>query len=156
MKKLCITFFWILMIFVSCSSDRNKEPVNVNKFSLENKPQENYKQSDIQENDEITNKEESGLIFIQPRDVKNYSGETVVVTGKVTDIHVSEKVSYLNFGEKFPKNDFSAVVFSGMYDEFGDLNRFDHRTVEIKGSVSLFRDKPQIILNSPEQIKILK
>ncbi|HRI83847.1 MAG TPA: hypothetical protein PK536_00215 [Ignavibacteria bacterium] len=93
---------------------------------------------------------------IDSEEIKDHIGEIVTVNDIVTGVHITEKVAYLNFGNRFPKNDFSGVVFESKFELFGDLHVFNNKRVEITGNVSIFRNKPQIILNSPEQIKIIK
>ena len=72
----------------------------------------------------------------------------------MADVSVREKVAYLNFDAKYPNNTFTGVVFSSKFEVFGDLNRFKNKTVELKGVISTYNNKAQIILNSPMQLKI--
>jgi DNA/RNA endonuclease YhcR with UshA esterase domain len=39
---------------------------------------------------------------------------------------------------------------------FGDLQRFKNRDVEIRGTISDYYGKPEVILESPEQIQVSK
>lgn len=86
----------------------------------------------------------------------NYIGKVVTVEGFVADVYKTDKVAYLNFVEKFPKNPFSGVIFAGKFDKFGDLNIYERKNVEITGRISVYKEKPQIILDSKDQIKILQ
>ncbi|MFZ1321560.1 MAG: hypothetical protein WAT71_08400 [Ignavibacteria bacterium] len=152
----------VCLIFFSGCSDENKndkqnEQIEVKKFSdknsndLENEiPEEESGEEydeDVSDNLDLT---------VSSEKVKDHIGKLVTVKGIISNVYVSEKVAYLNFGNKFPKNDFSGVVFAGKFSEFEDLESFKDKLVEITGSVSVFRNKPQIILNSPDQIKIIK
>ncbi len=86
----------------------------------------------------------------------SYIGKVVTVEGFVADVYKTEKVAYLNFVEKFPKNPFSGVIFVSKFDNFGDLSIYEGKNVEITGRISVYKEKPQIILDSKEQIKILE
>jgi DNA/RNA endonuclease YhcR with UshA esterase domain len=82
-------------------------------------------------------------------------GLNAYVTGYVAEVNVREKVAYLNFDSKYPNNTFTAVIFPDKYEIFGDLNKYKNKTVEIKGRIGQYKGKPQIILNSKEQIKTI-
>ena len=76
--------------------------------------------------------------------------------GYVTDVVIREKVAYLNFDKKYPKNSFSAVIFSEKFSEVGDLNIYKNKNVEVKGIISTYKGKSQIIISSKNQIKLSK
>ena len=84
-----------------------------------------------------------------------YIGKVVTVRGFVADVYKTERVAYLNFVEKFPKNPFSGVIFANKFDVIGDLNIYEGKNVSLTGRVTVYKEKPQIILDSKEQIKIL-
>jgi len=150
---LIITMFFTVILF-SCSDKKKDESIELKTYSGQNKNQ--IPDNDQQEEFSSGATNENNLKGITAPEIKNHIGEIVTLNDIVTGVHVTEKVAYLNFGNKFPKNDFSGVVFAGKYELFGDLNIFNNERVEITGNVSLFRNKPQIILNSPDQIKIIK
>lgn len=91
---------------------------------------------------------------ISPLEAGNYNGRTVTVKGFVADVYQSEKVAYLNFVEKFPKNPFTAVIFASKFSDFPDIINYTNKDVEVTGRVSMYREKAQIILNSPKQIVV--
>ncbi len=91
---------------------------------------------------------------ISPLEAGNYHGRVVTVKGFVADVYQSEKVAYLNFVEKFPKNPFTAVIFASKFSDFPDIIKYKNKDVEVTGRVSMYREKAQIILNSPKQIVV--
>jgi DNA/RNA endonuclease YhcR with UshA esterase domain len=97
---------------------------------------------------------EKPVAVISPMDAGNYNGKTVTVKGFVADIYKSEKVAYLNFVEKYPNNPFTAVIFARQFEDFPDINKFRNKDVEVTGRVSIYKGKPQIILNNPSQLKV--
>lgn len=107
---------------------------------------ENYKNRSFE-----TGKPEA---VISPLEAGNYNGRTVTVKGFVADVYQSEKVAYLNFVEKFPKNPFTAVIFASKFSDFPDIINYKNKDVEVTGRVSMYKEKAQIILNSPKQIVV--
>lgn len=83
-------------------------------------------------------------------------GEEATVTGKIASISKSGKgTAFLNFGERFPRQTFSGVMFAGDAEKIGDISKFDGKTVALAGRIELSPDgKPQIIIKSPDQLKI--
>jgi len=101
----------------------------------------------------LKNNTNSGVsAIIKPAESKQHINQRVTVKGFVADVTLREKVAYLNFDKKYPKNTLSAVVFKDKFDAFGDLAKYKGRTVSVTGIITLFNDKPQIIMNSPGQI----
>ncbi len=95
---------------------------------------------------------EKPVAVISPLEAGEFIGRTVTVKGFVADIYQSEKVAYLNFVEKFPNNPFTAVIFASKFSDFPDIIKYRNKDVEVTGRVSMYKEKPQIILNSPKQI----
>ncbi len=85
-----------------------------------------------------------------------HAGDDAIVTGKVASVSKSGKgTTYLNFGEKFPRQTFSGVVFAKDADKVGDLSQFEGKTVALSGKIENSPDgKPQIIIRSAEQVKL--
>lgn len=83
-------------------------------------------------------------------------GKEVIIAGVVAQVTKRNKVSYLNFDNKYPKHTFTGVVFAGDYNKFDDLNVYEGKNVELTGTITEYNGKPQMILSSPEQIKIIK
>ena len=68
---------------------------------------------------------------------------------------MTDKVAYLNFEKKYPDNPLTATIFEKHFSDFDDLTKYENRTVEVKGRVTKYKGKPQIILNSENQIRIV-
>ncbi len=93
---------------------------------------------------------------VSPLEAGEYLGKEITVKGFVADVYQSEKVAYLNFVQKFPKNPFTAVIFASRFSSFKDIGKYELQDVEVTGRVSMYKDKPQIILDGPSQIKIVR
>ena len=83
-------------------------------------------------------------------------GEDATVTGKVINVSViGSGTTFLNFGDRFPKNTFGGVIFAGKKDAVGDVKRYEGKEVAITGRIELDKSgKPQIVINTAEQIKL--
>ena len=98
---------------------------------------------------------EKPVAVISPVEAGDYNGKVVTVKGFVADVYKSEKVAYLNFVKKYPDNPFTAVIFASKFSEFENIYDYKMKNVEVTGRVSFYRGRPQIILNDPNQIKIV-
>lgn len=95
-------------------------------------------------------------IVISPIEASAYLGKYVTVKGYVAQVTKREKVAYLNFVEEFPKSPFAAVIFASRFSDFQDIQKYEHKNVEVTGIVSTYKGNAQIILNDPSQIKVVK
>ena len=84
-------------------------------------------------------------------------GKEIVVEGTLVRIHRAKKVLYLNFHPNWKK--YLTVVVLGK-----DLRSFPKnaetfykgKTVRVRGKVTLYKDRPEIVVRSPKSITILK
>jgi hypothetical protein len=165
------TFFSILIcafVISGCSKDsknpsgdikieqqnptRQETPkqITAEEVKTESKPDERI-QGDKQ-TPQQTQKPES--VYLKSKQASKYIGKNAVITGYIADVFKNEKVAYLNFDAKFPKNSCAAVIFKGDFSKFGDLNRFKNKNIQVDGIISEYNGKPQIILKSTSQVKI--
>ena len=86
----------------------------------------------------------------------NYYDQEMVVTGKVVQITSRPTVTFINLDKAGPQSPFTAVIFQSNLGAFGDLNRFTNRNVAISGTVVEYHDKPEIILETAEQLKVVE
>ena len=85
---------------------------------------------------------------------KHYQ-ETCIVTGKVAQVTIRERLVYLNLDKPYPATPFTGVIFARATNQFGDLSKLKGRHVEIKGRVEDYNGKVQIVLNSTNQLKVV-
>lgn len=93
---------------------------------------------------------------ISALEAKDNVGKVVTVKGFVADVYQSDRVAYLNFVEKYPRNPFTAVIFPRSFEEFGDLYEYMGKNVAVTGIITTYKDKPQIILYNKSQVKVLE
>ncbi|TAK91624.1 MAG: hypothetical protein EPO07_19720 [Verrucomicrobia bacterium] len=94
---------------------------------------------------------------ITTAEAEKYVGKEAIVTGKVTRVRQTEKITQINFGPAYPNQDFTAVLFSRATNQFTDVNftKLTGKTVEVRGHVEDYNGKPQIVVNTKQQLKVL-
>ncbi|MCE1163947.1 MAG: hypothetical protein LWX07_00935 [Bacteroidetes bacterium] len=163
------TIFLLVVVFLLNGCGKKKEEVIVSKKEEPNTVQKEELRSDdapvkketASENQtagsnlQKQNKSTEEYIKLKSSETSGKIGQNALVTGYVAEVNVREKVAYLNFEKRYPGNIFTAVVFPDKYEQFGDLNRFKGKNVEVRGRIGQYKGKPQIIMNGKEQIKII-
>jgi DNA/RNA endonuclease YhcR with UshA esterase domain len=98
------------------------------------------------------------IAVITPEQAKDHVGQDVVVKGQVTQIGTSERshTLFLNFGGRYPNHTFTAVIFSKNLHSFPEARSWEGKTVTVRGQVQLYKGKPEIVLERPEQVTVLK
>jgi len=150
--KICLSIYFLCSFVLINCKDENISEIDVNKSELNR--QKNI-DNEIKIDENKSSNKITSLQTITPKEVKAHVGDSLTIKGFVADIYLSDKVAYLNFENKFPKNMFSCAIFSNKFDEFGDLSRFKNKNVEVNGKITTYKNKPQVILNSKDQIKII-
>lgn len=80
-------------------------------------------------------------------------GEYVTVRGRVANVFTSAKGNtFLNFGEPYPRQVFSAVIFAGSAEQFPNVKRLEGRNAFVTGRVKLYKGKPEIVLSTSAQL----
>ena len=99
-----------------------------------------------------------GQVEIESQDIANFIGKEVKVKAKVAGIFYGKggegKVISLNMVENYPKEVFAAKIWRDKLEPFGDLKRFEGKEVILKGEVSMYNKKIQIVLSSAKQIEL--
>jgi len=88
-------------------------------------------------------------------EAKNYYNEAVIVTGKVVQVSTRPTITFISIDQTGPTAPFSTVIFPENSSKFGDVQWLKEHDVEISGTIQEYRNKPEIILDSPDQIKIV-
>ncbi|HDT14911.1 MAG TPA: hypothetical protein ENN55_01745, partial [Firmicutes bacterium] len=90
------------------------------------------------------------------KNAAKYIGDYVEVEGKIVSSYNTGKVCFLNFHKDY-MNHLTLVVFAGDYKRFpAEPDRiYTGKTVKAEGRVKLYKGRVEIIVKSPEQIKII-
>src|SRR5262249_52969769 len=94
------------------------------------------------------------LPVVAATDAAAHVGQMATVQGVVVNVHISSKGNaFLNFGHAYPDQVFSGVIFASSVAQFGDLTRYQGKQVQVTGQISLYKGKPEIILETPYQLR---
>ena len=85
----------------------------------------------------------------------NYMDQEVIVTDKVAQVALRATVALLNLNQKYPESPLTCVVRNQDTNKFPSIEGYFGKRVEISGRIINYQGRPEIILNLPEQIKIL-
>ncbi len=91
------------------------------------------------------------------QDAGRFVGEHVTVGGRIIRTYKADTACFLNFHSGREKR-FYAVIFSSDFDKFSSNpeDYYRNKKVEVTGLVKEYQGVPQIILNSPAQIRVIK
>lgn len=91
------------------------------------------------------------------RDAAKHYGEYATVEGTIVVTHNSGKACFLNFHPDY-KRYFTAVIFASAFSRFpaNPENYYYGKKVRVSGYIKEYEGKPEVILNNPSQIEILK
>jgi len=156
MTKNLIIIFVISIFIFSCG--KKKEEVVYQKSNVPPKEniENNYGIDSVDdENTPEIKKSDNDFEELKSNEAAGKIGANAIVSGYVADVVVREKVAYLNFDNKYPKNTFTAVIFKEKFADFGDLKIYKNKNVEVTGKINEYRGKAQIILNNKNQIKVI-
>jgi micrococcal nuclease len=91
------------------------------------------------------------------QDAAKHYGAYATVEGTIVATHNSGKACFLNFHPDY-KRYFTAVIFASAFPRFpaNPENYYYGKKVRVSGNIKEYKGKPEIILNDPSQIEILK
>jgi DNA/RNA endonuclease YhcR with UshA esterase domain len=91
------------------------------------------------------------------KEAKIHKGQYATVKGTVNDVHVSKtRTVFFDMDGKYPKHLFTAVIFKDDVPKFPEVNEYKGVTLEVTGVIQIYQGKPEIILKSPKQLRIVQ
>lgn len=88
-------------------------------------------------------------------DATNYMNQQVVVRDVVVQVALRPTVALLNLNQQYPNAPLTLVIRGSHTNNFPDLENYLGQRVEISGRITDYQGRPQIILTTTNQIKIL-
>jgi hypothetical protein len=83
-------------------------------------------------------------------------GERVTIEGVVTGTPVTlNGTQFLDFGGLYPNQDFSAEISKADAAQFHNVSDYDGKRVQVTGTMTLYHGKPELILTSPDKLKLM-
>jgi len=103
--------------------------------------------------------EETGYDVVKAEDADNYIGTSKIVEGYVASTRkYSNPAIFLNLCDPYPNHCFVSIVWKNDWYKFpsnADSLYYD-KTVRIKGYITTYAGKPEIIMDDPSDIEICK
>jgi len=93
---------------------------------------------------------------IPASEAKEHVNAETIVSGKVIELYKTEKLVRINLDKPFPNQPFTVVIFGTKTNLFPDLDKLKGKTIEVTGKITEYREQPQIILVSTNQLKIVE
>jgi endonuclease/exonuclease/phosphatase family metal-dependent hydrolase len=99
---------------------------------------------------------DEGRPHVRWQEARQVVGRTAFVSGQVVGVPTVGTITFINFDEQRPVR-FAGVIRQESLTNFPKppAEMYGGKIVQIRGTVSLFRDQPQIIVTSPEQVEVL-
>lgn len=114
--------------------------------------------SDVNVNTQTdASRQKKHLEVIPWQDVDKHYGEYATVEGTIVATHNSGKVCFLNFHRDYRRS-FTAVIFASTFPLFpaNPEKYYYDKKVRISGQIKEYNGRPEIILDNPSQIEVLK
>ena len=80
-------------------------------------------------------------------------GQTMTVSG-IAHVHVARNGSamFVDLDGVYPDNPFHTVIFRSSMPEVGEVSDLDGKTVDVTGTIEMYRGKPEIVVTSRSQL----
>ena len=95
----------------------------------------------------------SAPLKIGTGEADKYYDREMIVTGRVAQVTVRPRVMFLNLDRPFPTSPFTVVIFPGKY--LADVKALTGKSIEIRGKIKNYQDKPEIVLDNTNQLTVL-
>ena len=89
---------------------------------------------------------------------KDFIGKEVILTGKVVATRVindrnGKQIMFINLDAKHPENLVDVVIFNDVFEKMKLVEgEILNKTIKIKGKLSTYKEKPQMIIQSEESL----
>lgn len=105
-------------------------------------------------NTAIASKADSAaLLKIGTGEADKHYGQEMIVTGRVAQVTMRPRVIFLNLDRPFPNSPFTVVIYPGKY--LANVKALNGKSIEIRGKIKNYNDKPEIVLDSTNQLTVL-
>jgi hypothetical protein len=92
---------------------------------------------------------------IPATDATNYMNQQVVVTDIVEQVALRPTVALLNLNQRYPASPLTCVILGDDTNNFPDIDSYLGKRVEVTGRIKDYQGRPEIVLTSTNQIKII-
>ena len=89
-------------------------------------------------------------------DAGSHTGQAGCVAGRVVRVFTSGSGNtFLDFCADYRNCPFTSVIFASDRSKFGDLATLGGRRVELRGSITVYQGRAEIVVHDPPQIRVL-
>jgi S1/P1 Nuclease len=94
---------------------------------------------------------------IDVKDAMNHVGKEVTVCTRVYSIRATSAITQVSVGEAYPNNPLTIIIFGKNYANFAVTPEelLKDKNICVKGSIELYKGKPQIIVEKPGDVTVL-
>ena len=90
------------------------------------------------------------------REAGAHTGQTGCISGRVLRVFASRAGNtFLDFCPDYRDCPFTSVIFASDRSRFGDLGTLGGSKVELRGPISVYQGRAEIILHDPQQICVV-
>ena len=95
--------------------------------------------------------------LIDAKDAAHYVGKNVTVCSRIYGIRSTDKITQINVNAPFPNSPLTVIIFASNYSKFSQpfTDYYKDKNICVTGKIELYKDKPQIIVDGPDAIKIV-
>lgn len=100
---------------------------------------------------------EEGRPQVPWQEARSLVGQAAAIYGKVIDVRQVGHITFINFDSQRPAR-FAGVIFQDRLRNFPvrPEQSYPGKIVRIVGTVSTYKDQPQIVVSRPEQVEVLE
>jgi hypothetical protein len=93
---------------------------------------------------------------IPATEAASHIGQSATVEGVVSEVHTarSGRETFIDVGGTYPNQVFTAVIFAPAMPAVGDVSGLTAKTVDITGTIQMYRGRPEVIVTSRGQIVV--
>lgn len=105
---------------------------------------------------ENTYQRDPSIPEILANQASNYVNQICKVCGQIVDTYSSPSITHLNFGQAYPDQVFSGVIFDDYYANFSykPAEELKGKRVCMTGKIQMHKGKPQILIRAEDQIEM--
>lgn len=87
-------------------------------------------------------------------DASKFYGREMIVTGRVAQVSIRPGIVFLNMDKPYPKSPFTLVIFPTATNQFGNLKAFRGESVEARGKIVNYHNRPEMVLEKANQLRV--
>lgn len=96
---------------------------------------------------------------LKAEQAKYFVAKEVIVKGNVAGsrlfVRDGKKTFLINLDKRYPETPLTVVLYTEAYDALGLKEEIDGKNLVVKGVVTLYNDRPQIVVSDIKNLQIL-